>query len=157
LFAVDIALSKPAGDRVPQAPEPYREAAEVGMTRGVSPVLFLVEDDRDIRNTLYDILSEEGYHIYAAADGKEALARLPALPRPCAVLLDLRMPEMDGWEFLAAAQRRGLLDGIPVVVFSAATPVALPPGATSWLKKPVELTALLAALAAHCQHARDSG
>ncbi|MDP9271861.1 MAG: response regulator [Chloroflexota bacterium] len=63
-----------------------------------SPVL-IVEDDADLREVYADALAAEGYGVELASDGNEALARLSAASElPCAVLLDLRMPGMDGWE-----------------------------------------------------------
>jgi CheY-like chemotaxis protein len=81
------------------------------------PVL-VVDDDAAIRDAVRDVLEEEGIPVVTAADGLDALTkaaeRLPRL-----VLLDMRMPRMDGWRFAQALRERGLEP--PVVVMTAAS------------------------------------
>src|SRR5919206_1695644 len=80
--------------------------------------VLVVEDDFAIRETLRELLEDEGYRVAWAANGKEALARLHERA-PRVILLDLMMPVMDGWEFRVAQQRDPALASIPVVVISA--------------------------------------
>ena len=61
------------------------------------PVL-VVDDDAAIRRVIAAAVAEEGYAVAEAADGAAALALVRAAP-PCLILLDLRMPGMNGWEF----------------------------------------------------------
>jgi CheY-like chemotaxis protein len=58
--------------------------------------VLVVDDDRSIRETLHAVLQEEGYHVLEAEDGKAALDILRASAEPLVVLLDLRMPVLDG-------------------------------------------------------------
>lgn len=82
--------------------------------------ILIVEDDRNIRETLVELLADEGYQIDEAGDGQEALTYLrdcESLPE--LILLDLTMPIMNGWEFRAEQRLDPRLSSIPVVVLSA--------------------------------------
>ncbi|MEW6055104.1 MAG: response regulator [Bdellovibrionota bacterium] len=108
--------------------------------------ILIIEDEQDIRSSLQEILELEGYSVLAAANGKEGLELAIEGPYPFMILLDLTMPIMDGWEFLAARKDHSILAGVPVVVFSAtrnnieATRNA---GADDFIKKPIGLDPLL--------------
>src|SRR5690606_13804277 len=79
--------------------------------------ILVVEDDQDIRESVVEILEDEGHRVSAAADGREALERLQrAQPRPDLILLDLMMPVMNGFQFREEQLKRPELAGIPVVV-----------------------------------------
>jgi CheY-like chemotaxis protein len=79
--------------------------------------ILVVEDDRASREVLAEILTLEGCEVRTAADGAEALAIVQEWP-PSLILLDLRMPEMDGYAF---ARRYRELPGrqAPIVLLSA--------------------------------------
>jgi CheY-like chemotaxis protein len=114
-----------------------------------------VEDDRDLRDSLAEILSDHGYHPLPAANGREALDLLCGLgPRPKLILLDIMMPVMDGWEFRIEQCKDPELGTIPVVVLSAHTNVAETAEqmkVAGHLKKPVRLECLLEVVARFCQ------
>ena len=81
------------------------------------PIILIVEDERSLSESYQMILRKSGYEVYAAYDGKEALEAAAKNP-PTLILLDLRMPRMDGIEFL---EHYNLLDEHPdvkVIVFS---------------------------------------
>jgi CheY-like chemotaxis protein len=59
--------------------------------------VLVVEDDRDIRSSMELFLEEEGYAVVTADNGQAALERIPHLPQPSVVLLDLMMPKLDGY------------------------------------------------------------
>ncbi|MBC7545053.1 MAG: response regulator, partial [Candidatus Sericytochromatia bacterium] len=80
--------------------------------------ILIVEDDIDIRETLAEILADEGYSVASAANGLDAISYLQTEAMPCVILLDLMMPVMSGWEFRAKQQQDPTLAGIPVVVLS---------------------------------------
>ncbi len=117
------------------------------------PRLLVVEDDRDVRETLLRVLGEVGYDVRGAADGQEALDELrrPGEPPPALMLLDLRMPRMDGRRLQEEIARDPVLSGapIPVIVLSADSrhldEPALP-GAVATLAKPVRLERLLSVI-----------
>ncbi len=80
--------------------------------------ILVVDDDRDIRSVVDDLLTGEGYCVRTAGNGRRALEILASW-RPMVILLDLSMPEMNGWTFLAHHQADPELARIPVVVMSA--------------------------------------
>jgi two-component system, chemotaxis family, chemotaxis protein CheY len=83
-----------------------------------SPVL-VVEDDPEVRESLRRLLSDEGYEVTTAAEGQEGLERLHARPHPCCVVLDLMLPNMDGFEFRVRQMGDPEVAAIPVIVLSA--------------------------------------
>jgi CheY-like chemotaxis protein len=83
----------------------------------VSGPVLVVDDDPAIREAVRDVLEAAGMRVATARDGAEALERVLAEP-PSLVLLDMRMPVMDGWHFSRALRERGL--ALPVVVMTAA-------------------------------------
>lgn len=85
----------------------------------VTKSALIVDDDRSIVDGLSDYLENDGYTVFAAADGSEALALLNRGLRPNVIVLDLLMPGMDGWDFRMAQLNRPSLAEIPVVVISA--------------------------------------
>jgi len=80
---------------------------------------MVVEDDSDVRETILELLTEEGYQARGATNGRDALEKLRGARVPGLILLDLRMPVMDGWEFRRQMRRDPALSEIPVVVMSA--------------------------------------
>lgn len=82
--------------------------------------VLVVEDDADVRETLSELLSAAGYDVRAVGDGFAALAEV-ASRRPHVVLLDLSLPGMNGWSFLAELRRR-LHESTPPVVLVSSRP-----------------------------------
>ncbi len=83
-------------------------------------VVLVVDDDDDIRTAVQEVLEGEGYATRGASNGKEALDLLQtSAVRPALVLLDLMMPEMDGWELLVRMDQDPALHRIPVALMSA--------------------------------------
>jgi CheY-like chemotaxis protein len=105
--------------------------------------VLVVDDDSAIRETIFEVLSEEGYDVECAANGRDALRLLDTREPPRLVLLDLMMPVMSGWEVLEAMHEDERLARIPVVVVSAMTA----PGVEGHLQKPVDLDRLLSTVA----------
>jgi CheY-like chemotaxis protein len=86
--------------------------------RGQRRVL-VVDDDLDLRSSLVGLLLGEGYEVASCDDGREALDMLRTLPPPELLLLDLRLPGMDGWELRVRQRADAALSTIPVLVMSA--------------------------------------
>jgi two-component system, chemotaxis family, chemotaxis protein CheY len=110
----------------------------------MQPDILVIDDDPAILTTVEEILHDEGYIVRKAGNGLEGLAtleqRLPAL-----ILLDMRMPVLDGWGFVRVLHERGL--NVPLVVMTAAQDArrwAHEVGATGVLPKPFDLLELLA-------------
>ena len=80
--------------------------------------VLVVDDDVDIRSVVSELLTDEGYQVKTAVNGRDALATLASW-RPDVILLDLMMPIMDGWTFLDTRQSNRRLSRIPVIVMSA--------------------------------------
>ncbi|MCU1282513.1 MAG: response regulator [bacterium] len=112
-------------------------------------LVLVVDDDDDIRECVANALTDEGYVVITASDGREAIAVLESTPRPCVVLLDLMMPVMTGWQVVDWVRADDTLADLPLVVVSAVASSA-PANATSVLQKPVALDPLLNAVARYC-------
>ncbi len=82
-------------------------------------MVLVVDDESDTRDMLRRMLNAEGWKVTDAENGRAALDKLAEM-RPTLILLDLMMPEMDGFEFLAEVRKDADLSGIPVVVVTAA-------------------------------------
>jgi CheY-like chemotaxis protein len=80
--------------------------------------VLVVDDERDVLEPLLEFLALEGYLVWAARDGREAI-RMVLLHFPDAVLLDLVMPGVSGWQFLDMQASHPVLARIPVIVTSA--------------------------------------
>jgi hypothetical protein len=90
-------------------------------TEGGPPTILIAEDDDDTRQSLVELLEDQGYRVIAARHGREALEYLQkGQPAEC-MLMDLWMPEMDGWT-LAAEMQEGRLPAVPTIVMTAAEP-----------------------------------
>jgi CheY-like chemotaxis protein len=110
--------------------------------------VLVVEDDADLSALVEMILVDAGYPVRTAADGAQALDRV-AEAMPGLILLDMRMPVMNGWEFARAfAERHGR--AAPIVVVTAAENArarAEEIGAEGWIEKPFDLEAVIDAVA----------
>jgi CheY-like chemotaxis protein len=85
------------------------------------PSILVVEDDGDTRMLLREFLTDEGFLVHAAREGQHALHMLEKIEPPDLILLDYKMPVMDGKQFLAVLRRTPSLQTIPVIILSAAT------------------------------------
>lgn len=126
------------------------------MCDGQSSIL-VVEDDDEIRTCLQQVLELEGFHVEAAANGREALDRLASTERPCVILLDLLMPVMNGLEFMQAMGTNRETADIPVVVVSAYADLAARAPAAAWLEKPAELDEILDVVHRFCHPTTETG
>ncbi len=110
--------------------------------------ILIVDDELAIRETLEQILSYEGYHVFKAGSGREAL-KLLARSCPDVMLLDVKMPEMDGFEVLQTIQAD--FSQVPVIVISGHGTIetaveAVKGGAYDYLEKPLDRSRLLVTL-----------
>ena len=124
------------------------------MAHDLTHIVLVVDDDRDIRDSLVEMLEDQGYLALAAANGVEALEVMrTSTELPCVILLDLMMPMMDGWEFREAQLKNPAWTEIPVIVISAYTDVGTQARALAaeHLSKPLAVRPLLEAVRRHCR------
>jgi CheY-like chemotaxis protein len=121
------------------------EGARSGDHRSGAPLVLVVEDDDDIREMVTEVLTQDGYRVTAAPNGADALEQA-LLRRPDAIVLDLMMPVMTGWQFMRVKRWYPALAGVPVVVVSAST-YAPPEDAAAFLQKPFDIDTLRATVA----------
>jgi len=112
--------------------------------------VLLAEDDPDLLRVAEVTLRLGGYRVLAAADGESALA-LVRRARPDVVLLDLRLPGLDGWELLERLRSDAALERVPVVVVTASADPSERERASAarvvdFLVKPMSADTLLAAV-----------
>ncbi len=119
--------------------------------------IMVVEDDTDLRDSLRELLQGEGYEVEECENGMEAIRALVEQGhRPCIILLDLRMPHVNGFEVLKALRSADLSHRAPVFVMTAAADSAVPPGVPV-LRKPFDIAGLLELVADHCETGNHAG
>lgn len=109
--------------------------------------ILVVDDEKDILELLKYNLEKEGYKVLTARNGKEALNLVSHMPN--LVVLDVMMPEMDGWEVCKAIRRNPKTSSLPVVFLTARDSevdevVGLELGADDYVTKPVKVRTLIA-------------
>jgi CheY-like chemotaxis protein len=132
----------------------HRDRVSSGQIRLSTPPpggpVLVVEDDIGIRESVCQILEDEGFPTVSACNGKEALVTLRNLtPLPRLILLDLMMPIMNGWEFYELISRDKSISSIPVVVMSAQD-TDVYSGSLRLLRKPLALDQLLSTVNEFC-------
>jgi CheY-like chemotaxis protein len=117
----------------------------------MSKRVLLVDDEEDIRETLRDLLEDQGFAVEVACNGREALELLRDRDHApfCFVLLDLMMPVMDGWELLDAIAADSALAGLTIYI-STSIPDRAPLGRPV-LPKPLDVRRLLAEVRLACR------
>jgi CheY-like chemotaxis protein len=112
--------------------------------------ILVVDDDRDIRDSLALVLETDGYSVTTAANGQEALQLLYSQPLPSVILLDLMMPVMSGWQLLQVIGKSEQLRPIPIIVLSASDDLPAE-GVACVLRKPFDLGPLLDSVDEQCR------
>ena len=116
--------------------------------------ILLIDDDNRNIFALSAMLRAKGYHTVSALSAKEGLVMAKKQNAPGAILLDMMMPEMDGYEALRILKSDAALEQIPVFAVTAQAMVGdrercLEAGADEYISKPVDVDALLALLKKH--------
>jgi CheY-like chemotaxis protein len=117
--------------------------------------VLVIDDDVDIRSVMCELLTDEGYQVKTAMNGRDALATLASW-RPDVILLDLMMPIMDGWTFLTTRLADRRLRRIPVIVMSASHTLSRGDerlAVADMVAKPFEIDAVLTKVAALAHNA----
>ena len=108
--------------------------------------ILIVEDDRDVAQSVAEVLGISGYCTAIAANGREALDHLRKNDLPDLILLDMMMPVMDGWQFRQEQRTLPAVASIPVVIVTAdgdARAKAVLIQAAGYVVKPVTIDSLL--------------
>ena len=116
--------------------------------------VLVVENDPEMRELVEMILDEVGYRVMTAAEGQEALAKV-LQEMPGVILLDMKMPGMNGWEFAEAFRARHG-HAAPIVVLTAARDPRTPAqeiGAEGYLDKPFDMDDLICTVQRYIGHA----
>ncbi|MBD2357885.1 PAS domain S-box protein [Tolypothrix sp. FACHB-123] len=103
-----------------------------------SPLVLECDDDPGVRIVVQTMLERQGYRVIVAASGQEAVEQAK-LYHPDAIILNLMMPGMDGWETLAILKQQPHTQNIPVIILSGLLPDAnkiLPHSISDWIVKP---------------------
>lgn len=113
--------------------------------------ILIVDDIEDNLFLLQSILTEEGYEVDTAQNGKSALSKIEALP-PDLVLMDAMMPGMDGYEVTRRIRKNKKLPFIPILMITAHieadVPKGLELGANDFIRKPIDYNELMARIKA---------
>lgn len=109
--------------------------------------LLLVDDDQANLGVQTDILRHYRANVYAVSSGAEALALMPELPPLTAILLDLIMPEMNGWELLHYIRAISQYVNVPVIAITAQAMVGdkervMAAGFNGYVSKPIQMATL---------------
>jgi DNA-binding response OmpR family regulator len=110
--------------------------------------ILVVEDDDILRETLVEVVGDEGYEVRSAANGRAALEELESWT-PELIILDLMMPHMDAYEFRERQREAGIATGARILILSAARDLeaaATRIGADDWIGKPFRLVEVLDAV-----------
>ena len=125
------------------------------LARNAKTVL-VVDDDQDLLNLVALVLETDGFKVQTAADGRAGLAAVE-LGMPDLILLDMKMPVMNGWEF--ASEYHARYNGqAPIVVLTAAEDAkrrAKEVGAVGWIGKPFDLDTLVEVVRQHIRGAQS--
>jgi CheY-like chemotaxis protein len=135
------------GDTLPK--EDRVEEGSMTESDNASDTILVIEDHEAFCEVITYVLQECGYRVAVVPNGKEAITYLANHELPCAILLDLEMPVMNGWDFRTWQQQHALFAKIPVIIMSGSradqrTYELLRPEA--YIDKPIDFTSLLNAL-----------
>jgi PAS domain S-box-containing protein len=125
---------------VPGAQAKKAEAPQHVAVPATARRVMVCDDDASVRSVIGSMLESQGYEVVLAASGQEAVERA-AKQHPDAIMMDIIMPGMDGWQAMAALKENSETSNIPIIVTSALRPATEgPSGETvpAWLQKPVD-------------------
>jgi len=120
--------------------------------------LLVVEDNLLNQQVAYELLSNEGAQVAVASNGRQGVeAALSARPRFDAVLMDIQMPDIDGYAATAEIRRHGSMETLPIIAMTANAlaedkAACLAAGMNDHIGKPIELDVLVNAILRHCPH-----
>jgi CheY-like chemotaxis protein len=125
-------------------PDPRGQPAPQG--RGGSATILVAEDHLDSRDALRALLEAFGYDVLVAVNGREAV-ELAIAQQPDLILMDIMMPELDGFEATRTLRRDGRTASTPIIAVTAmegAQQLAMQAGASDYVRKPIDIRGLIA-------------
>jgi len=126
----------------------WQEAESGSIPPEGSPLVLACDDDPSVLAVIQAALERKGYQVVTTTTGHEAVAQAEAR-QPAVILLDILMPHMNGWDTMAALQRKPETRRIPIIIFSILSPYGTPLLNTDfvqWVQKSSDETVLLQAL-----------
>lgn len=111
-----------------------------------SPTILIAEDHLDSRDAMRALLEAFGFHVIVAVDGRQAV-EVALAEAPDLILMDIMMPEMDGFEATRRLRQHQSTAGIPIIAVTAmegAQRLALQAGANDYVRKPIDIRGLIA-------------
>jgi DNA-binding response OmpR family regulator len=128
-----------------------RPSAKRDLEKGFAPSILVVEDEPVLANLLKHVLEVEGFRVRTAKNRAEIAAEFRRLPYIDLVLLDVMLPDVDGFDVLLHIRRHPALQSLPVMMLTAqatreAVLKGLASGANGYITKPFEIAAMLAAV-----------
>ena len=128
---------------------------------GNAPLILVAEDEEPVRTMIALLLRSRGYRTLLCVDGRDAAAKLDAGARVDAVLMDIRMPRLNGIELVTYIRSQPALRALPVIAMSAYSDQlqereVLAAGANAFIAKPFVVDELAAALAAVLKKRKSS-
>ena len=129
---------------------PQSQVLQVGNAQhsgSSSPLVLICDDDPNVGAELQSLLESRGYRVIVVHSGQEAIASATTL-HPDAILLDLLMPKMNGWEVMAKLKERSDTKDIPIIICSICAPSQslMSQNSSAWVSKPVDENSLFDSL-----------
>lgn len=121
------------------------QAIPQSVSMGSGRKILIVEDHRDSREALRELFNAYGYHVIEAVNGRHAVERAQA-ERPNLILMDIMMPELDGFDATRRIRAIPGLELTPIIAVTAmedAQELALQAGMSDYVRKPVDIRGLL--------------
>jgi two-component system chemotaxis response regulator CheY len=115
--------------------------------------ILIVDDNPNWREVMSLILSAEGYRVVTATNGQEGLHYLRTSPAPNLIILDMKMPVMDGWQFQQQRMKDPALAGIPLFIVSGSVSgaeLSATFGVAEYAQKPVDIEQFLNTVRRYC-------
>lgn len=119
---------------------------ELGTAHGGPATILVAEDHIDSRDAMRALLEAFGYRVLCAVNGREAV-EIAIHHRPDLILMDIMMPELDGFEATRELRRHDCVRGTPIIAVTAmegAHQLAIQAGANDYVRKPIDIRGLLA-------------
>jgi CheY-like chemotaxis protein len=125
----------------------------------MSDTLLIIEDNKQNFYMMRFLLEKNGFGVIGAENGREGIEKA-LIHKPCAILLDIQLPEMDGYAVAAELKKHDELDGVPIIAVTSYAMVGdreriLAAGATGYIEKPIDPDTFVSEIASHLRKNQD--